>query len=746
MPSKLIALLLALALTGCSLRLNDETAAPAMKVSAGAEGCLAGAGETLNKYFEGKIEEKELEGFWVCLEKALQMFTENTKGKNEQEFTSGELSGFLSKYFLKGRVIPEGFLRETMHLKQGMLGGSASSLTKTELRQTLALVKALHKVSVRLRPHMPITVSSLLARKASADQFELTLKDLQEGLAEVGVALKDYQGAYHFDRLSSLLTETKSFLYPTDAENKTWLDAGLRWSLALRPAKAIFISPPQDEIRQTDWSKIYYLAPRYYGLYLRAQFYALAEGKYSSGDGLVRLEGFFDDTLKLLELVLNHRPDGTVSEAELDDFLKALHQSGMLPCRLETAQALLRALFGRVLGEGHQKYSLSVATLARLRENLAFGTEGLRGLEAFYQQRLGADALTKSLPRQEVAAMNVDTLLATTVHKNALSKEALKAVAAAATDVRTSFPNASLTVFVPAGEEATTVSFAHLAKTHLFGTLNRLLLKAYGDAGASSLTEAQVTQVVDDIFPFLVDLHVVNESTRASVAPRLFEASLFLYASDGDKGLTLSEATEFQSLLLSTILRAKKMHADIAASCSGAKVNEAGQQAIPAECYRTKFLEKQKSYWAYIPGLSDYLDRLPRRNQEELFKRLEKFLRKGKEGQPFLPNDSQAFVLMPYYVELLFSRFDKDRNGFLTNAEADAAYSVFRPFLAVKATEKGLTSDDDHRALYSFLLAYQELPQNMKGTWLWRRYVTGAKNFRVDRGQVIQIFEKLLSI
>jgi hypothetical protein len=73
------------------------------------------------------------------------------------------------------------------------------------------------------------------------------------------------------------------------------------------------------------------------------------------------------------------------------------------------------------------------------------------------------------------------------------------------------------------------------------------------------------------------------------------------------------------------------------------------------------------------------------------------------------------------------------------------AYPVFKPFLAQKAGEHGLTSDTDHHAVYMFLLAYQELPTNMRATWIWRRYIRGDKKFSVDRAQVIQIFEKLLS-
>ena len=781
---------LILALPACSLRLNEEMNQTKITVNPAKEGCLANASATLDRYFAGAIEDQELEAFWNCAEKAFAMFAENTKGQSGDHYTPTELSSFLTKYFLKGKAIDPELVTEAMALKQGLLGGSSERISRAEIQQILALLKVLHQETRVLRPFMPITAQNFLDKKYTPEQFELALSTFEASMGRVGKSLADVQGSYSFDRMADLLRAMKKFLYERQTPEEraaalraatecpahlrtqngcpveeNWVDIALRWTTALRPAKAIFVAPPKDEIAAADWAKIYDLAPRYYGLYLKARFYLNSDSDYSYGPGLRHLETLANDFSSLMELVLSHRENGTVAASEVDELLTALDQSGMLPVKLGTARTFARALFGRMFSGSAtlDDYSITKATFERLREVFLYGTEGLRGLEGFYRERLKDNFDKEPLPRAEVAGLSAESLLKYTAEKNEVSHAALSSLRRSADEVRTIFPNESTTVYVPKGEERHDLSLQHMTKIHLFRSINRLLVQAYGPKNSEALTEQQVESLANDFFPFLEDLGLVDESTRQALPKRLLEGSLFLYSSDGDRGISMTEALEFESLLLSTVLRATKLHAEIAKACVPApaagttpapaaeatakpgKKKPRAKVLIPARCYRAEFLATAKRNWAYIPGLADYMASLSKNDQQALFLRMERFLRKGKGDQDFAIGDTQAFILLPYYVEILFSRFDRDRNGIFDNAEAEAAYPVFQPFLKEKSEEHGLTKPEDHKAVFNFLLAYQELPTNMKATWIWRRYIAGHKSFRVDRGQVIQIFEKLLS-
>ncbi|MGZ6468890.1 MAG: hypothetical protein ACXWQJ_16440, partial [Bdellovibrionota bacterium] len=257
--------------------------------------------------------------------------------------------------------------------------------------------------------------------------------------------------------------------------------------------------------------------------------------------------------------------------------------------------------------------------------------------------------------------------------------------------------------------------------------------------------------LLNDIFPILRDpsLALADADTQESFPKRLFEASLFLPSSDGDQGLTMNEAIEFESLLISTVFYANTVHAKMAELCS-VPLATTKLQKIPAPCLRKNWLKSAASIWASIPGMATYFTQLSEREQEAFFARLEAFLRKGRTKDEFTIADTRSFVLLPYYVELLFARFDSDHDGLLENDEAEKAYPVFHPFLAEKAAQKGKTDPKDHHAIYMYLLANRELPDASNWgsalDYFWHRYIAGDKVFKADRGQVVEIFEKLLTL
>lgn len=756
MYSKLILLTVALLASGCSLRLNEEVVQTSMQVNP--SGCLSNTAPLMERYFSGSAEEAEVQSFWGCVDKAVVTFSENTKGADAEQFSGPELSGFLSKYFLNGKIIDPGLVNEFMLLKQGMLGGSATHVSRAELRQLREIFRSAGTASLRLRTHMPVRVSTYLDRGYTPAQFEEAMQAFQASLSAIGQVMEKNQGTYSFERLTNFLVELKKFSYPEQQlPREVWVDTAINWARALRQAKSVFVAPPKEEIRAQDWARIYHLAPRYYSVYLRAYFYVkfADSAYYTRGAGLVSLEKFFSDVVELLELAVDNHPNGTIDSTEIDELIHALAEGGLLPTKQgdaakaeETAKAFVRTLFSRLFASQgvREGYSITRANTDRLKESFRFGTEGLRAIDAAFRLETG-DTPTTIFPEQ-IARISDATLLEATALKNDTSRAAIRALKTSLAEVKTIFPGGSNVVYIPERAPLLRISHAHAAKLHLLYSLNRLLLQAYG-AKNDHLTEGEISTLADDVFPMLQELSLVSAASRASVTKRLFEASLFLYSSDGDTNLNMTEALELESLLLSTLMRGGKLHEQLAKICipdeKDRKVDERGKVLIPAECFRKNFLDHQETTWAYIPGLAKFFESKPRAEQEKIFAQMEKFLRKDRTTQDFTMSDTYSFILLPYYVELLFSRFDADRNGLLDNKESEKAYPVFRPFLAKKAAEHGLNSAEDHHAVYMFLLGYQTLPTDMKLTWVWRRYISGAKDFKVNRGQVVQIFEKLMA-
>lgn len=755
MFSKLLPLLLALGLfTGCSLKLNDPVNRKVQLVNTGS-GCLGAAGDVLERYAKGELTEGEHDSFYGCVDRALTTFATHADGKQRDYFEPEELGNFLTTYFLKGKKIQPGLLREACVLKQALIGGASDKITRDELRRIIALFGVLKQSTKLLLPVMPIKVSSFVERKFTSEQFEDAISRFVRAVALVGENIKNEQAPYAFDHFAALVKELQAYLYREGGAvpDNHWTKALLKASEVIRPAKVMFVSPPRDEITTADWPKVYKLAPRYFASWLRAQFYLHSAFETFSVAGLDRIERSFADFQGIFEFVLEQHDDKAISSAEIDDFLSTLAKQDLLPCKPATARTFLEAAFGRLLGgppelrqAAKEEFKINRESLNRFKDTMRFALEGFHAIAALYREDL-AGTEPRGLAKERVEAASSEELVRATKLQNKLSLEAVEAVKASVREVRTVFAGRGLVVRIPKpNEPQLPVSHFHLAKVHGLRALNRMLFHAYGAPGANELTEAEFNAFLDDMFPLLLELGLVTADTRASIAKRLFEASLFLYSSDGNKGLTMPEAIELEGIMLSTLAHAPRVHKAVADHCR-APLPKAGARPVAAGCFEATFLANSGKFWGYIPGLAEFFGSQDDAQKKTHFERMAKFLRKGKaETEDFTLADTQAFTLMPYYVELLFSRFDRNGDGLLDNEEAEVAYPVFRPFLAAKAEEKGIKDPKTHKAIFNFLLAFRQLPDDDKIGFVVRRYLLGAKEFKVDRGHVVEIFSKLLSL
>jgi len=740
-----------LSLSGCSLRLNDKVTKQETSVNTGT-GCLSQAGDLLDRFQKGNLSPGDHDAFYACTNQALTTFLNNTDGKNKDFYEPSELGNFLTKYFLNGHAIQPALLTESMALKTALVGGSPDHLSRDDLRHIIGVFENLRGLTGALRPIMPLDAKSFLARGFSSAEFDAAMKTFVTAVGTFGEKVKGAQGEYPFAHFSSLIRELGIYLYPNGVPTDHWTGYMLRLANAAPPAKSILISPPRDSITADDWAKIYRLAPRYFASMLRVQYFINAPFSTLNGGGLATVERLFRDFVTMFDFVLKQHPGNAISSDEIDDLVLTLYDQKMLPCRPETARQFVKVLFSKVLsggptGDAKAKFSITADSLTNFKENVTFLLEGLHGVEALFRLKFGDNFANGSLTAQEIAAVPDATLVAATTQRNSLSAEAVADLKRIPTDVHTVFAADTWDVVIPENSTVSQFSYFHMLKIHSFRSLNRLLMNAYAKPGATDLTSDQLNSLVGDFFPLLLDLHIADDSMRASISKRLQEATLFLYSSNGKSGLTMNEALEMEALMISTIERAPVTHDLIASACGTTKKDADGNFLIDAGCYRLQLSAKAPKVWSYLPGLVRYSDSLPASGKLALFDTMASFLRSGqKTSDDYTLADSQSFTLLPYYVELLFSRYDTNGDGHFDNQEANAAYLVFEPFIAEKADAKGYTAAQDHRAIFDFLLAYQVLPTDDKWDYFFRRYVTGAKTFSVDRGQVVAIFSKLMSL
>lgn len=736
-----IALMLALtALTGCSLRLNEPEPEPrSFPVEAKKQGCLHEAPAILERFFAGTASEPEIQSFWDCASSSIELFLAHTGGKHKDSYTPEELSSFLVKYFLDGKTPPPSLVDQAMRLKKGLIGGRADRITRGEFQRTLGLLKLFREQSLAIRTILPLDIDSILTRAKSEPEFERTLRTFERSMFEIGRGLEGTLGVYSLGDMNSLLAELDSYF---GAGQFGWLKASRKLAELVGPAKAIFIAPPATELVRRDWPRFFYLVPRYYGLFLRAKFYFQTPKDYQQGTGLVQITRLVNDALSLLGKSLGNRPTGRIEQAELDGFLKSLEIVGLLPIERLRAEKILALVTEKFFPDPEAKSGVSIANLASLRETYDYLAEGLRALEGLYRTALGDGFLTRSLTEKEALRHSEEDLLAFTARKDLLARRAVRDLRKNVAEVHTVFPGAESIVRVSKAA-AQPHSYQHLRRVHYLRAANHVLLRAYSN-GKRTMNAAEVAELLRDLDPLLAFFNASGEVLAQSAPARLFEASMFLPNSDGDEELTIPEALEFETLLLSTWDMEPKVHGETAAKCS-ARPGSDGFVGIEAGCYRVEFAAHIGSHWSHAPELATAVEQLGIVERVRLLEDMDAFVRKGREREPYSTLDTKAMLLVAYYIEYLYARFDLNRDDVLDEIEARDAYPVFQPFLSRKARKLGFQKPDEHYKIFTFILSHRKIPRAITEKLEFLMWDKDGE-FQVRRLEIAAIFSALLGL
>ncbi len=324
-----------------------------------------------------------------------------------------------------------------------------------------------------------------------------------------------------------------------------------------------------------------------------------------------------------------------------------------------------------------------------------------------------------------------------TVFNNEATKVALIDLRSSVEKINISFdPRARIAVVQANG--ALPLSRFHMQRMHYLRTLNKILLRAYGDSTREVISPKQIMGMLADLQPVFRLLKVDSSSFRKAAPARLFEASLFLPSSDGELSLKMSEAIELESLFLSVIERAPAAHKLLTRAC------RAGE-SISTDCYREAFSSRMTDTWSNVPGLARAMSALPEQERIEQLTQLDGFLRKGKTNKPYVVDDTKSLLLMGYYIDLLFFRFDVNHDGQIDEQEARPAFPLFRPFIAKKAEALGRKDPAEHFKIFTYILAHRKVPESF-----WDKLgFLGWKDdnaFSIDRPGTLDVLSTLLAM
>lgn len=726
-------------LSSCSLRINEPMPPQErFEVNVGAD-CLTKSGNTLDRFFAGQSNPAEIDLFWNCLDTSIESFLKNTQGQDPNAYDPKELANFISKYFLQNSQIHPQLLEEFMSLKVALFGGNERKLSRQEIQQVRTLFSQFANASKKIAPHMPLSADKILQRIQSVEELEELITAVDETGEILTVTLANGLGSYPFQRLEGLLRQLEIYGSKNNGSMK-WSRGIQAYLPIIKKLKSLTISPDPELIQREDWKRIADTGPQIYSLYLRFQLYFPSSKPELFGKNLFRFSRLLDEALPILEKALLMRASPKVTEQEIQSILEELHQRKFFETSPQEIKEILALVLKRFLPDPNSKNpnEITLKNIEEFRIFYRYFVDGLHTISAVFEKNPNdSDLSTKTLTRRKAVA-KLDELGDSF---SIFPSESSKVVVA---DLKFLLQNVSLVH--PLGKDIVVVrgpgdfpqSHGHLLTLFYYNTVNKFLIRAYGNQKQKSISEKQIRYLLNDLAPLLRLFNLSSSSLTKGISSRLFEASLFLPSSDRYTNLNHLEALELESLLFSVVKEAPNLHDAIQKYC------RTRSEKVQPQCYREELSERISKSLRGVPLMGEALAQRDFRDRVEIIGNLDLFLRKSKIDTAYSEEDTRSILLTLYYIELLFYRFDKNENGVIENEEAKKAYPFFQNFIAEKANALGRTKPEEHYKIYTYILAKRKVPTTFfeKLDYLnWKP----SNAFAIDRAGILDIFSTIIS-
>lgn len=759
-------------ISSCSIRLYEEPAS-----SGGAQGfstlCLNGLQDLIGRYFEGKASHQEVEMSWNCSIDALTKFQTQTRGSAVGVWKPTELREFLHRFFISDFQISDRLLDEAMILKNSVIGGGTAEIRSGDLDQLIGILNILKEETLRLRPFMPIPLNDV-SRRSDAEIVALE-KALILSANRLGDALDAKWNPYPFSNLKAFAEELAKIYRDQGFEalsDRMELLVSLK-RLLVSPIKVVRADGTLTEgLQGTELVRLFTTLSRSLGLYLRYQKLNSSlsgTGNMWTGEGLTRTVQLVRDGTGILLDALREYPFEVIPFSEIQALLKGLRDNEMGPFRRVTLEGTVEPFIRRFLGGpdfglgGRRASGLSASGLRRTKAVIETWYDVQSEIEKGFVSVLGKSLPTQVLMGTPVAPMELAQYYSQVNMSSSAAEAAITIGQYLSSDK--SFPTLFISdipeiTFFPYKSERRKTLY-QMTMWNLFRHISTFLIEGWADEpGRAARTEkmsyAEFGNLVHDATPALIDLKFLDPAIDVDglASKRFREANLFTPSGNGDEYLDFHEGMQYMALLMSGVNLAERIYGDLQSKCGLPELDVYGRHWLKEDCVRTNLFDPtQFEFYTQRMGLGPSYYLQLSADRAAVFRRALEASGRQDDGVGGRMNSyiGEGTATTLQYVEVMFSNFDRNRDGFIdeTEEEGGQAYRVFERTLKSFATE--LSSDKQVRSLFSYLLKNGRIPRTNdcgkttlggKADFV-RWHLRGNKDFRADRVRILEVFEEI---
>ncbi len=646
------------------------------------------------------------------------MVSEKPEGVVSRQEVS-ELLATLSALWPEFKV-SSGLVFEGMKIKQLFFGGSVDSWSIDDFKNARLKVSRIQALIERFLPYYTIYGKEWDPEFHSDEEAQKLFIEaqivLETTVRELGLL---FDGAYDLNDFHRLLIEIET-LYPPPAGRTKLADRVKEFLPLVIDTKNMVLGGTGSTLSGSGWSSLLAFASRAYMNVLYFRYFIKDKG-YDKPKTIEHMSFFGNQSLNIVRDVVLRKRGHQFTSVEIQQILKHLVRLEILPAGMQdkALRSLVVVTLNNILMtpedrlQGRANYSLSLSSVEVLRHELQIWLD----TELYMAQILEKSS---SYPGASLLRMI----------KSKLQDPGLS------TALREGLREMSLSLDSPVPMTVTEQSHVvisnfyeqeydgkSLRQLNINRAISRILLRAFAKdldriTEYKGLTLPETESAYLNLQPIFVELKMIEPGNTQFASSRFREANIFTPHADGNDLASYQEVTDLVGMIVSGLSIHEQLKEQLVKDCIGRNETVADGTLVSLKCAQNSYGNSMLKVMGSVP---EFLRFMRSSNKEDWAV----FLGNVFKAAGHVPNADGVvrmgdIALTPHviqYIEMVYARFDKNRDNIIDAGEAVKAFPAFKGILVELAQQQlkdGSLKESDLVDLFTYILRYGKPPETMK--------------------------------
>ncbi len=619
--------------------------------------------------------------------------------------------------------VSDALVFEGMKLKQLFFGGSVDSLSTTDFESARLKVSRIKVLIERALPYYSIYGRewdpSIYDREEAISLFLESQHVLETTVREAGSL---FEGAYDLNDLKDFVREIET-LYPPKEGDEHYSEKVNDYLPLVIDVKNIILGGNDSSLRKANWSVLLSFTSRIYSDYLFYDYF-LKDTDFKQGPIIKSWSLMVNQTFNIVRDLLGVKESVQLSKAELNVIMRHLVRLKVLPeaITVNSLDQLIKVVLNNFLQTPEDRLSgkvpnaLTMSSIEVIRQEVQYWLDG----ELLISEITDGWSDTKGLRSNEFLTILNNSYAKTlvTMPLRTAAAEMIRQVSSPVTMTVDQQGRVQIS-----NKQQYLYTRKSMSQLNLNRAASRILIRSFaGDLNRIKSYEGVVLPEVESAFqnlkPIFVEMGLLDKSNTGFATSRFMEANIFVPHADGNSTASFTEIADLVGMIMSGLNINTMLREQLVKDCFDRGVEVTDNSLVNLSCVRSTYKEAMPQAMSATP---EYLAFTRKASKDEWAY----FMNNVFKAAGYVPNSKNMakmgdIALTPHviqYIEMIFTRFDANRDGFISTEEGIKAFPTFKGILkdlAKDQLESGRLKESDLLDVFTFILRYGKPPESLK--------------------------------